>query len=295
MKKSIWSAVILLVLSYSLAIAQSGDLFPMNCKPCDGDTVYLDSVYDISANQKYIPFVINFANDEFLGSIRVPLTYYNPLNTDIYLDSISWAKSRVEYVRKKEIFTVSTSHYDDKKFLITVTPFPDEKSIPPGRGLLCTLYFHTGPKWDPNIEVEVDTTRVNHFSLLFINEKFTSCCVPNLPWKGLLGGKSTTDVKDIVNSDILKDYFLSCSYPNPFNASTTIEFSIPERDHVKLEIYNVLGQKVRTLIDKTLPSGSYRVEWNGKGERGNILSSGIYFYRIESQDFVKVNRMTLVK
>lgn len=300
MKKRIWVVIGIFLLSYGLAMAQEESL-PVDSKYGDKDTVYLDSVYDISANQKNIPFVINFANAESLGGIRIPLTYYNYLNTDIYLDSISWSGSRVKYVQKKEIYTASTSNYDDKKFLIKITPFPDEMPIPPGTGLLCTLYFHTESKWDEGIEVEVDTTRVNNICFSFIHKDFICRWIPRLPWKGLFSGKMTTGVEDMSNSNVPNEYFLAHNYPNPFNPVTTIEFSVPEESYVKLEIYNILGQKVRTLLDKILLQGTHRLEWNGKDEKSNILSSGIYFYRIEAVDCEKhrslteANKMVFIK
>jgi len=300
MKKRIWVVMGIFLLSYGLTMAQEESL-AVNSKYGDKDTVYLDSVYSISANQKGIPFVVNFVNAESLGGIRIPLTYYNSLNTDIHFDSISWSGSRVEYVQKKEIYTASTSNYDDKKFLIKITPFPDEMPVPPGTGLLCTLYFHTGPEWDNTKEVEVDTTRLNHICFSFIHKDFICRWIPNLPWKGLLSGESTSDVEGRTSSNVPDNGFIACNYPNPFNPTTTIEFSSQGRSKVKLEIYNVLGQKVRTLLDETVSPGTNRIKWNARDERGNILPSGIYFYRIQIVDNVKhttltkVNKMTFVK
>ena len=231
MKKSIWLVVIFFMLGSNLAVAQTEE---RPCGDSKADTVYLDSVYDISVNHKGIPFVIDFANEEFIDGIRVPLTYYNTQNTDIYFDSVSWKGSRVEYVIRKEVVFDPTGSFDSKEFLIAATPFPDEKPIPSGKGLLCTLYFHTGPNWDKEIEVEVDTTRVNGFFLSFVNERFNHCCFPNLPWKGLLSGESTTGVEDGMSFGMPENYFLAHNYPNPFNPVTTIEFSIHQASRAKL-------------------------------------------------------------
>ncbi|GEM_PF-2749823 len=73
---------------------------------------------------------------------------------------------------------------------------------------------------------------------------------------------------------------LEQNYPNPFNPSTAISYQLPAVSRVRLEIYNLLGQKVRTLVDQQQPGGRYTVEWNGRDENGSEVSSGVYFYRL---------------
>lgn len=85
------------------------------------------------------------------------------------------------------------------------------------------------------------------------------------------------------------------NYPNPFNPSTTIEYTIPSRSRVLIEIFNVLGQKVRTLVNENKSAGSYRVEWGGADDAGNTVASGIYLYRFRAGDNVQVRKMLLVK
>jgi len=94
---------------------------------------------------------------------------------------------------------------------------------------------------------------------------------------------STTDITDPA-PDLPSSFFLSQNYPNPFNAKTTISFDLPEESPVMLEIYNVLGRKIETLLSGTLPAGSRSIVWNAENE-----SSGIYYYKLESgkQSFVK--------
>jgi flagellar hook assembly protein FlgD len=77
-----------------------------------------------------------------------------------------------------------------------------------------------------------------------------------------------------------------------------IEFSIPQSfgtSDVKLEIYNVLGQNVRTLANTRLESGAYEVTWNGRNNSGNLVSAGMYIYRLQAGDQVISNKMILVK
>jgi hypothetical protein len=94
-------------------------------------------------------------------------------------------------------------------------------------------------------------------------------------------------------------YSLSQNYPNPFNPMTVIEFAVPEtRDggvDVTLLIYNIRGERIRTLIDEPKPAGIYMVSWDGRDDRGSRLASGIYLYSIVAGDFRSTRKMVLVK
>ena len=91
-------------------------------------------------------------------------------------------------------------------------------------------------------------------------------------------------------SELVRSYNLSTNYPNPFNPQTTITYDIPKDDHVKLVVYNVEGKIVATLVNGFKPKGRYLVVFNGES-----LSSGMYFYRMESGKYTSVKRMLLLK
>ena len=98
-------------------------------------------------------------------------------------------------------------------------------------------------------------------------------------------------ITDIQNSSVIpEDFSLSQSYPNPFNAAATIEFSIPVSEDVRLEIFNLLGQKVETIVDSKLNAGIHSVSWNADG-----CPSGVYFYKLTAGGFQETRRMTLLK
>jgi len=86
------------------------------------------------------------------------------------------------------------------------------------------------------------------------------------------------------------DVVLIGNFPNPFNPSTEISFSLPIASHAKLEIFNVMGQKVATLVDGQLEAGEHIVQWDG-----NESASGVYFYRLQADDFVDTKKMILLK
>jgi uncharacterized protein (TIGR02145 family) len=98
------------------------------------------------------------------------------------------------------------------------------------------------------------------------------------------------------NDPILPNEFrLVQNYPNPFNPITSIEYNLPARSQVKLEIFNILGQKIRTLENDTRPAGNYRIDWNGTDDAGQAVTSGIYSYRLTAGDFVQIKKMSLIK
>jgi protocatechuate 3,4-dioxygenase beta subunit len=88
---------------------------------------------------------------------------------------------------------------------------------------------------------------------------------------------------------------LADNYPNPFNPTTVISFSIPEAQYVKLAIYNLLGQKVQELVNEFLPSGNYSASWDATDASGNNVSSGMYLYRLEAGTTTVVKKMLLMK
>jgi hypothetical protein len=87
-----------------------------------------------------------------------------------------------------------------------------------------------------------------------------------------------------------KTFLLEQNYPNPFNPSTTIRYQLPVASEVKLEVYDVLGKKIATLVNERQSAGSYQVVWNASG-----LSSGTYFYRLQAGTFTQTKKMILVK
>jgi hypothetical protein len=88
---------------------------------------------------------------------------------------------------------------------------------------------------------------------------------------------------------------LDQNWPNPFNAATRIEYATSRSGHVVLEIYNVLGQKVKTLVDKIQPVGKYSVDWDGTDKYGQVVASGVYFYQVQTNDEIETRKMILMK
>ncbi len=90
-------------------------------------------------------------------------------------------------------------------------------------------------------------------------------------------------------------YSLQQNHPNPFNPETMIEYALPAETHIRLVVYNQMGQIVRTLVDGHRSEGSYAIVWDGTDDSGEDLASGIYLYRIEADGFVQTRKMTLMR
>jgi uncharacterized delta-60 repeat protein len=102
-------------------------------------------------------------------------------------------------------------------------------------------------------------------------------------------------VDETGNREKPSEFSLFQNYPNPFNPATNIEFQLSKSGQVKIEIFNILGQKVRTLVDQYLKAGYKLVDWDGKDNSGNDVSSGIYFFRLQAGEFAQTKKMVLLR
>ena len=105
-----------------------------------------------------------------------------------------------------------------------------------------------------------------------------------------IGEQSSTPIEQTQPDELPTDYALQPAYPNPFNPTTQIGYSLPEPAKVTLTVYNALGRRVATLVDTRQAAGQYDVRF-----RANGLSSGIYFYRLTAGSYQKVRAVTLVE
>ena len=91
------------------------------------------------------------------------------------------------------------------------------------------------------------------------------------------------------------EFCLSQNYPNPFNPGTNIRFALQKDSHVNLLIYNILGQEIKTLVDKKMDAGYHVVSWDSRDKNGNEAASGVYFYRIEAKEFSQTKNMIILR
>jgi len=106
---------------------------------------------------------------------------------------------------------------------------------------------------------------------------------------------TTTDVEEEMEVILPTDFGISQNYPNPFNPQTVIEYAVPKDSRIRIMVYNVLGQRVKVLKDEWEQAGYRRVTWDGKDQKGEEVGTGIYFYKIHADNYVKTKKMVLLK
>ncbi len=106
---------------------------------------------------------------------------------------------------------------------------------------------------------------------------------------------SETTSIELLSKKIPNEYKLFQNYPNTFNPETRIKYEIPKTTNVEIAVYNILGQKIKTLLNETKNPGAYKILWDGTNERGINVSSGIYLYIIKTKDFFALKKMVLLR
>jgi flagellar hook assembly protein FlgD len=104
-----------------------------------------------------------------------------------------------------------------------------------------------------------------------------------------------TDITDDGDNSLPSTFALNQNYPNPFNPTTTISFSLNKRQIIDLSIYNLLGQKVRTLYSGWASAGNHDIKWDATNYAGEKVASGIYFYKLSGDEETASRKMTLLK
>jgi hypothetical protein len=144
------------------------------------------------------------------------------------------------------------------------------------------------PLWMVNIYDNADFDKVQDLaSAQSANILVNSAANVNCP---IVSVEPTTAVDDNNNSAVPLTYSLKQNYPNPFNPSTQIKFSIVNKERISLKVYDILGNEVATLVNEIKPAGTYSITFDAKN-----LASGVYVYQIKAGNFIKSNKMVLLK
>jgi len=101
--------------------------------------------------------------------------------------------------------------------------------------------------------------------------------------------------EEMTEEEVPAEFSLSSNYPNPFNPETRISYFIPRVSHVKLQIFNILGHKIRTLVDEDQAAGRKGVLWDGRDDQGEQVASGVYLYRLQAGDLSESKKMVLMR
>ncbi|NLI15741.1 MAG: T9SS type A sorting domain-containing protein [candidate division Zixibacteria bacterium] len=235
---------------------------------------------------------VYLVTDDSVADITIPTTWRS---TDglIYADSVIWDNFFLQWDDCWSRINRDTS-------IIHILGFYDlgGEDNPPlftnlQRITAFTIRFRIDPMAEPQI-VTVDTTydrRMGsaNFGRLDGSDSFTPIVVPGSLYYGIQA--------DIGESgrQLPTEFVLEQNYPNPFNPVTQISFELPSAGLITIEVYNILGQSIKTLISEYKNAGRYSIIWDGTNEAGQAVLSGVYFYRLTTKEQSITKRMMLLK
>jgi len=257
-------------------------------------TVSVDTVLARPGDHFAVPIRLS-NNHQAISGLMVPLHMYHP---DLTLDSVSFAGS---IMTADFAGLLSPEDHFNDSVDVTLSPFFEFPipTIPAGDGLVATLWMTLGLSAGPGT-IEIDSLAID----TIITDEGPSARV----WKFVHGtdnqgvtmlpafvsGAVIVDLATSIDDDhggvLPNEFSLSQNYPNPFNPTTTIEFALPHAGDISLIVYNVLGQEVETLVDRTMPAGAHQVEFDAANR-----PSGIYFYPLSHSGGPYTKKMTLIK
>jgi len=254
--------------------------------PATFDSLWMDTL-DADPGEQIVLNVYAY-NERDLAAIDVALDYGSTL---LLFDSVSYDARSGASATSKTINRDSLNHT-----ILTSLDF-DFMPLAPSEGPLLGIHFTVDSSAQETV-IPIDTTTVGissstQFTLTDADGGFS---YPPMFTAGWIEIKITTSIEDITAENLLPaEYTLHQNYPNPFNPTTSIELSLPQAGYVTLEVFNILGQSVRRLVDQELPAGVHRVTFDGHNSRGKQLSSGIYFYRLKTDQHTESRKMILLK
>ena len=217
------------------------------------------------------PLTVDFDSVEVGDSSDTMITITNTGDADLVIYSIGVATGVYE-LEGTSIAPIAPDDSDSFKVIF----------VPSGNGLL-----KTGIAASETTLFE-DTIRIS--SNAVAGDSVVSLGGVGIPSTGVRWIEDSAEGEGIPTT-----FSISQNYPNPFNPATEFKFDLPRDCHVKIEIFNILGQKVKTLADEEMRAGSYVADWDGKDHRGVELSSGIYFYQMWTEDFSDIKKMVLLR
>lgn len=251
--------------------------------PPNQDSVWVDTV--TSGPGRAVAVNVYGFNEDNLTDINLALTYSSD---NLVFDSVIFDNTRGATAYSRTI----TPNAQNRQLLITLS-YSTLDPLTPGSGPLAKIIFDIKPAAPDEIVI------IDSVSYLGI-QRLEFRPLTGLPFApyfraGYVNINMSSPVDDRPEIKLPKEYLLAQNYPNPFNPATIIRFAVPKSGHVTLDVFNILGQKIRTIIDRQLPAGTYNVTFDGRGDNKRQLASGIYFYRLKAEEFAQSRPMMLLK
>jgi len=246
-----------------------------------GASLHQFKVAEPTVNNDLMVVPLSITNQDNLAGMDIPLTF----SEGVTLKEVQFEGTRVEYFDLK----VANINNEDRTVIIGLLPQMSDEAkadLAAGEGVIANLIFEVT---DPTVEaitVEAHATKAPAHRLTFVYHDGLDVRTEYPSFESV-----TVAFANVAGSEMLPDEFsLSQNYPNPFNPSTTFEFALPSPSHVNLTVFNVLGQKVETVINEDLAAGVHTYDWNA-----SAVSSGVYFYRLTTDQNTETRKMMLLK
>jgi hypothetical protein len=138
------------------------------------------------------------------------------------------------------------------------------------------------------LEIPLDITEIGNLYITAVGQDYLPCI-------DTIAVQLQSSIGDNNGSGLPLQTSLFANYPNPFNATTSISYALAAAGQVQLEIFDITGRMVKTLIDGNQEAGSHNVIWDGLNDQGKVVASGTYFYRLKTKDDSFVKKMALLK
>lgn len=243
----------------------------------------IDTVEAAPGDHFPVGIYLNDNNLDF-AALQIPVRYSNEF---LNLDSVS-------FVGSIKPDTMSASAFDflgmNRMHVIYLPLFPVKPFSSPG-GLVATLWFTMSEMTPPGF-LPLDSVNTETQYTWYGANMSDSSGTTYFP--DCIGGGikvlTPTGLDDKVDQNLPANFSLDQNYPNPFNPKTIINYTVPNSGHVKLEVFNILGQSARVLTDRFQNSGSYEAEFDASS-----FPSGIFFYRLSQDDRSITKKMVLIK
>ncbi len=241
----------------------------------------------ITGENNLVTVPLEISNKANLTALDIPLSF----TEGVTLKEVNFAGTRVEYFDLK----VASIDNENRTVLIGLLPQMSHDAKPDlaaGTGTIANLVFEITDPSVKNVTVEAVKMTDPHHELTFVYHAFSQGGQRSIELEkpkfeavtvALSGGVATADNMPV-------EFSLSQNYPNPFNPTTVIAYGLPVTQRVNLTIYNVLGQTVATLVDGVQQAGLQQAEWNASNN-----SSGVYFYRLTTEQNTETRKMLLLK
>ncbi len=249
-----------------------------------------EAIKGAEANQVVVPITISY--DANLTGLDIPLKYSEGVTlVDVklgeMLNGYDFKIAKIDAPNSRVVIGAINMVYGTKPNLAA------------GSGVVAELVFRVD---DPSItSISIDKVKLQkpEHNLYFVYNEYDADNVPHVLVTTPEFAPIEVALSDVTGegSAIPLSFELGQNYPNPFNPTTKINYSIATPGMVSLDVYNVLGQKVRTLIDGHQDAANYSIEWNGQDDNGKPVSSGVYFYKINADNgrFSVTRKMMMLK